>query len=71
MPKKTAPKLPVVKAKAPPSMKNNSVAKNKVFGATVKPKDKPFGSFGGAKRAARATNVKQASREKRLASKPL
>src|SRR4051812_12846553 len=51
---------------------NAAVAKNKVFGATVKPKEKPFGSFGGAKRAARAsTRVTAASREKRLIGKPL
>jgi hypothetical protein len=51
---------------------NAAVGKNKVFGATVKPKEKPFGSFGGAKRAARAsTRVTPASREKRLLGKPI
>lgn len=51
---------------------NAAVAKNKVFGAQVKPKEKPFGSFGGAKRAARAsTRVSAASREKRLLGKAL
>jgi hypothetical protein len=51
---------------------NAAVAKNKVFGATVKPKEKPFGSFGGAKRAARAsTRVTPASREKRLMGKAI
>lgn len=51
---------------------NSAVAKNKVFGATVKPKEKPFGAFGGSKRAARAsTRVTPAQREKRLIGKPI
>lgn len=51
---------------------NAAVSKNKVFGMSVKPKEKPFGSFGGAKRAARAsTRVTAAGREKRLLGKAL
>lgn len=53
---------------------NAAVSKNKVFGATVKPKEKPFGAFGGAKRAARASNRvpnAPARREQRLLGKPI
>jgi hypothetical protein len=32
---------------------NAAVSKNKVFGMTVKPKEKPFGAFGGAKNSRR------------------
>lgn len=51
---------------------NAAIAKNKVFGQTVKPKPMPFGSFGGSKRAARAsTKVTQMRRASRLEGKPL
>lgn len=51
---------------------NAAVAKNKTFGMTVKPKEKPFGAFGGSKRASRAsTRVTPAMREKRLAGRSI
>lgn len=51
---------------------NKTKAQNKVFGAQVKPAAKPFGAFGGAKRAARAsTKVTQMRRASRLEGKPL
>lgn len=70
MAKKVAIK-PVAKIPATKPMKTDPAGKNKVFGGTVKPKEKPFGSFGGAKRAARASTVKAVSREKRLLGKAL